>query len=244
MRVPVWLGPEDPFPPMELWCGWEVAYGGDLSVERLLTAYRQGIFPWYDEGEPIRWCSPDPRAVLPPHLLHIPRRLWREWSKHELVITADMAFEAVVEQCATVFRRDQVGTWITAEMKEAYAQLHKEGYAHSVECWLGSELVGGLYGVQLGPLFVGESMFHRRTNASKIAFLALCGHSLLHQIQLIDCQVFTEHLAQFGVFPVPRRNYLAWLRTKLPESLPRMRWSIDIHQVDEVLSQLIARKRG
>jgi len=244
MRSEVWLQPDDPFPAEKYWQGWVVAYGGDLSPIRLLDAYRKGIFPWYSEGEPIRWCSPDPRAVLPTHLLHIPQRLWREWKRSPFSITADTSFREVIQTCATTPRKGEDGTWITSDIQENYIRLHELGYAHSIECWKDKLLVGGLYGIQLGPLFVGESMFYHVSNASKIAFLALCGFSLLSEIKLIDCQVFSEHLEQFGVFPVPRKKYLSWLKVNIPEHLPTNFWVLDIEKIHEVLSILKKQKFG
>lgn len=242
MRNVVYLKPEDPFPEEKYWQGWVVAYGGDLSPPRLIDAYRRGIFPWYSEGEPIRWCSPDPRAVLPAHLLHIPRRLWREWKKKPMHITADTSFPDVIRACAKTPRKWEEGTWITPDIEKNYIRLYELGYAHSIECWQDKTLVGGLYGIQLGPLFVGESMFHYISNASKIAFIVLCGFSLLNGIKLVDCQVFSEHLEQFGVFAVPRKKYLSWLKTNLPAHLPTERWWIDIDKVHEVICSLRKQK--
>lgn len=238
MGKPIWLKSEDPFPPERYWQGWVVAYGGDLSPSRLLEAYRQGIFPWYEEGEPIRWCSPDPRAILPTHRLHIPRRLWRVWKQKPFRITADTAFREVIHACAQTPRKDEDGTWITSDIEKNYIRLHELGHAHSIECWDGTQLVGGLYGICMDTLFVGESMFHRTTNASKIAFLGLCGFALLHNIKLIDCQVFSEHLEQFGTLLIPRHIYLNWLRANLPENLTRRQWNLDENQVHEALVDL------
>lgn len=235
---PVWLWRDEPFPPECMWYGWVVAYGGDLSPQRLLSAYKQGIFPWYEEGEPIRWCSPDPRAILPPKELHIPRRLWRDWKKQDFSITADLAFPDVIKMCAKVPRAREEGTWITKDMEKAYVDIHNLGYAHSIEVWRNGKLVGGLYGVHLGPIFVGESMFHIEPNTSKLAFLALCGHALVNDIKIIDCQVMSEHLEQFGVYPVSRKKYLAWLRKNLPSEIPSKRWCLDIDKINSALSEL------
>ncbi len=236
--IPVWLWGDEPFPPEWMWEGWVVAYGGDLSPQRLLDAYKKGIFPWYDEGEPIRWCSPDPRAILSPRKLHIPRRLWREWKKFDFTLTADKAFVNVITLCAEVPRRYETGTWITRDMREAYITLHFLGYAHSIEVWRGDNLVGGLYGVGLGPIFVGESMFHLQPNTSKLAFLALCGYAMVNGIKIIDCQVVSEHLEQFGVYPVSRKKYLAWLKTKLPKKIPTGKWQLDMEKVHQALLKL------
>ncbi len=238
MRKSVWLKPEDPFPPEKYWEGWVVAYGGDLSPSRILDAYRQGIFPWYEEGEPIRWCSPDPRAVLFINRLHIPRRLWRVWKQELFRITADTAFREVIYACAQTPRNGEDGTWITSDIEKNYIRLHDLGYAHSIECWIDNQLVGGLYGINLGPIFVGESMFHWETNASKIALLGLCGFAMLHNIKVIDCQVFSEHLEQFGTFLIQRHIYLNWLKTNLPENLPQGKWELDIDKIHESLVNL------
>ncbi len=238
MKNVVWLKSDDPFPEEKYWQGWVVAYGGNISPSRLIDAYHKGIFPWYSEGEPIRWCSPDPRAVLPTHSLHIPQRLWREWKNKSFRITADTSFKEVVRACATTPRKHEDGTWITTEIQENYIQLHELGYAHSIECWKEKTLVGGLYGVHLGPLFVGESMFHHVSNASKIAFIALCGFSLMKGIKLIDCQVFSEHLERFGVFAVPRKKYLNWLKTNIPDNLPTEKWQLDTDKIYEKIHLL------
>ncbi|HOV32761.1 MAG TPA: leucyl/phenylalanyl-tRNA--protein transferase [Candidatus Hydrogenedens sp.] len=231
MQKPVWLKPEDSFPPEKYWQGWITAYGGDLSPSRLLEAYRLGIFPWYEEGEPIRWCSPDPRAVLPTHILHIPRRLWRVWKQKPFQITADTAFREVIHACAITPRNGEDGTWITSDIEKNYIRLHELGHAHSIECWDDNQLVGGLYGIHLGPIFVGESMFHWETNASKIAFLGLCGFAMLHNIKIIDCQIFSEYLEQFGTIPIRRQIYLNWLKENLPEGLPQEHWKLDVDEI-------------
>ncbi|MCX8063573.1 MAG: leucyl/phenylalanyl-tRNA--protein transferase [Candidatus Hydrogenedentes bacterium] len=236
--LPLWIWGDEPFPPEWMWQGWVVAYGGDLSPKRLLTAYREGIFPWYSEDEPIRWCSPDPRAILPPQKLHIPRRLWREWKKRSFNITADTVFTDVIWMCSKVPRPHEKGTWITKDMIKAYIEFYELGYAHSVEVWQNGNLVGGLYGVYLGPIFVGESMFHTEPNTSKLAFLALCGYALLNNIKIIDCQVISEHLSQFGVYPISRKKYLAWLRTKLPKEIPTHRWELDIDKIHSALLEI------
>ena len=184
-----------------------LAAGGDLRPERLLAAYRRGIFPWYEQGQPILWWSPDPRAVLYPHELRVSRSLRRTLARGELRTTFDTAFEAVVASCAAP-RPDAVGTWITPEMAAAYTELHRLGWAHSVETRRGDELVGGLYGVAIGRVFFGESMFSRVTDASKIALVALVARLRERGFALIDCQVASAHLASLGAVEMPRRQFL------------------------------------
>jgi len=189
-----------------------LAVGGDLRPERLILAYSLGIFPWYSEGDPILWHSPDPRMVLLADELRIPRSLRRVERQRPYRLTIDTAFSAVVAACARVPRPGQDGTWITREMQSAYAELHRRGVAHAAEAWDGDELVGGLYGVSLGSAFFGESMFAREPDASKLAFVALVRHLRRLDIRLIDCQVYTGHLARFGAREWPRREFLAALR--------------------------------
>ncbi len=183
-----------------------VAVGGDLSVERLLLAYGSGIFPWYEEGVPPLWWSPDPRAVLELERLHVPRRLLaRLRQRSAFALTWNRAFRTVMARCAEG-RND--GTWILPEMIEAYCALHARGHAHSLEVWAGAELIGGLYGVQVGALFAAESMFHRRTDASKIALVACVRSLFAAGIEMFDVQMLTPHLARFGAVEWPRRRYL------------------------------------
>jgi leucyl/phenylalanyl-tRNA--protein transferase len=188
-----------------------LAVGGDLSVERLLLAYRSGIFPWYSEGEPILWWSPDPRLVLYPDELRISRSLRKVIKKKLFHITFDRAFESVIHGCAVAKRSYGEGTWITDEMKAAYIQLHRQGYAHSVEAWRKNELVGGLYGVAMGRAFFGESMFSRVSNASKVAFVSLVEILREKHFTLIDCQVRTDHLVRFGAREISRKAFLEQL---------------------------------
>lgn len=166
-----------------------LAVGGDLSIERILHAYAHGIFPWYSDGQPVLWWSPDPRMVLMPSEFNCSKRLERELRNPAWTVTADTHFEQVVDRCARVARPDQDGTWITNEMREAYGALHRAGYAHSIETWKDGALTGGLYGISLGGCFFGESMFSLAPNASKIALAALVNHLLDHGFTLIDCQV-------------------------------------------------------
>lgn len=183
-----------------------LAAAGDLSVSRLLKAYRQAIFPWYDESQPILWWSPNPRTVLKPGQAHISRSLAKHMRKHPLTISFNQAFEQVITECAVPRSTDE-GTWITPEMKAAYITLHKEGHAHSIECWQNDVLVGGLYGVAIGKVFFGESMFSRVTNASKVCFVKLSEH--LHQwgFELMDCQVESAHLTTMGAHQINRDSF-------------------------------------
>lgn len=187
-----------------------LAVGGCLSQTRLLNAYRHGIFPWYNPGEPILWWSPDPRLVLFPDKLVISRSLAKTLRKNIFTITFDQAFNEVIAACADP-RKDMAGTWITTEINAAYNQLHQAGFAHSVEAWLGDELVGGLYGVALGQVFFGESMFHTRTDASKAAFATLVQRLKSWGYSLIDCQVHTKHLASFGAEEIDRSYFTTLL---------------------------------
>ena len=220
------LGPTLVFPDPEL-AGPEglLAYGGDLRPERLLLAYAHGIFPWYTEGEPILWWSPDPRAVLPVDALHVGRTLRRSLRRRPYRITADRCFADVVAACARVPRRGQRGTWITAAMQRAYTRLHALGHAHSVEVWQEDTLVGGLYGVLVGRCFSGESMFSLRSDASKIALVHLVRHLARIGVPLVDCQVPTAHLASMGARCVPRRQFLAWLAAGMQDPIPPGRWT-------------------
>jgi leucyl/phenylalanyl-tRNA--protein transferase len=204
-----------------------LAVGGDLRPERLLLAYSLGIFPWYGEGEPILWHSPDPRMVLLVDEIRVPRSLRRTARQRPFRLSLDTAFARVVEACARVSRPGQVGTWITEAMREAYVQLHHRGFAHSAEAWLGDELAGGLYGVSLGGAFFGESMFAQVADASKVAFVALVEQLRRWRIGLVDCQVYTGHLARFGAREWPRRQFLQALREALRHPTRRGPWRFD-----------------
>jgi leucyl/phenylalanyl-tRNA---protein transferase len=212
------------FPPVQNAApGGLLAVGGDLSPERLLAAYREGIFPWYSDGDPILWWSPDPRFVLLPDELRISRSM-RQFLKKGLVrITFDRAFRRVISACRRP-RPGQGGTWITPEMREAYCLLHDLGYAHSVEVWQGDVLAGGLYGISLGHAFFGESMFSAAANASKSALITLVSHLKERGFELIDCQVETAHLAGLGARPIPRRDFRALLRQSLLHETLRGNW--------------------
>ena len=204
-----WLGDDDDFPPVERARrrpNGLLAAGGDLSPQRLIAAYRRGIFPWYSEGEPILWWSPDPRVVLFPAELRIGRTLGKTLRKRHYQVTADRAFERVLEGCAQP-RPDQIGTWITADMHRAYSRLYALGHAHSVESWRDGQLVGGLYGVALGRVFFGESMFSRASDASKVAFVHLVRQLVGWGFGLIDCQMRTPLLASFGARDIPRAQF-------------------------------------
>jgi leucyl/phenylalanyl-tRNA---protein transferase len=212
-----WLQPGDPadrFPPAETALQDPpglLAMGGDLSMPRLLAGYARGIFPWFSEGQPILWWSPDPRAVLGPAELKISRSLAKRLRAGEYQTHTDRDFTATIAACAAP-RANSADTWITAEMRAAYQALHHAGYAHSVETWCDGELVGGLYGVHLGGVFFGESMFSRRTDASKVALVRLVAECGRRSVAMIDCQMATRHLASLGVRTLPRRRFLALLR--------------------------------
>ncbi len=194
-----------------------LAVGGDLSVERLLLAYRSGIFPWYAEGEPILWWSPDPRLVLYPEELRVSKSLRKVIRKGLFKITVDRDFEAVIQACAEVKRSYGEGTWITDEMKTAYCEFHRQGHAHSVEAWQNDTLVGGLYGISVGRAFFGESMFSRVSNASKVALATFVESLQRLNFELIDCQVKTDHLIRFGAREVARNVFLAQLEKAIAE---------------------------
>jgi len=214
------------FPPVEEAENGLLAVGGDLSPGRLLLAYASGIFPWYDEEQPILWHSPDPRMVLLPAELRVPRSLRKRVRQRPFGITLDRAFERVLDGCAGVPRPGQDGTWITSEMREAYAELHRLGFAHSAEAWRDGELVGGLYGVSLGAAFFGESMFALEPDASKIAFVTLVEALREWEFQLLDSQVYTDHLARFGAVEWPRERYLAALERALDRPTRQGRWRL------------------
>lgn len=190
-----------------------LAIGGDLSPERLLRAYREGIFPWFGEDDPYLWWSPDPRFVLFPEDLKVSKSMRSYFNRNKFEVTFDHCFHQVIEGCKGTFRSGQVGgTWITSEMLEAYQKLHVAGFAHSVEVWEGSTLVGGLYGIALGRMFFGESMFARVSNASKFGFITLIRTLQMRNYQLIDCQQDTPHLASLGARPIPRLAFLEMLK--------------------------------
>lgn len=186
-----------------------LAVGGDLSVERLILAYRNGIFPWFSEDDPILWYSPHERFVLFPNELVVSKSMRKVLRSDTFTVTLDTAFDRVIENCSAAPREGQDGTWITADMKAAYNELHRLGFAHSVEVWQGDALVGGLYGVHAGDVFCGESMFSKVSNASKTALIWLCNNT---NYKLIDCQVYTEHLESLGARMIPRTDYIVLLQ--------------------------------
>lgn len=203
-----------------------LAMGGDLTPQRLLEAYRKGIFPWFNEGEPILWWSPDPRMVLFPDELRISRSLSKELKKSDYQIRADHRFSEVMQACAAP-RKGQAGTWIHHEMIAAYTTLHEMKFAHSVEMWVDDELVGGLYGIALGQIFFGESMFSRAPNASKIAFVHLVKQVQEWGFGLIDCQVKTNHLASLGAREIPRAAFAQYLSELISESPGGEHWCFE-----------------
>ena len=209
-----WLGEEIVFPPVETALDDPpglLAAGGDLSPERLIAAYRRGIFPWYSAGDPILWWSPDPRMVLRPEDFKISRSLARTLRNAEYEVRLDGAFTDVITACATAPREGQRGTWISTEMQSAYIRLHELGYAHSVETWINGKLAGGLYGVAIGRAFFGESMFSHVRDASKISLAHFCKHLHRQNFGIIDCQMETKHLASLGAHPIPRNDFVAAL---------------------------------
>jgi leucyl/phenylalanyl-tRNA--protein transferase len=237
MRIP-WLGPDDPFPPLETALAQPnglLAAGGGLTVDRLQAAYRHGCFPWFGEGEPLLWWSPDPRMVLMPGDLHVPRSLARTIRRGRFLVRVDRAFRAVVEGCAAP-RASQGGTWITPEMADAYTDLHAAGLAHSVETWEGDVLAGGLYGVSIGKAFFGESMFARAGDASKQAFVFLVAQLQRWQFGLVDCQMQTAHLARFGARPIPRTEFKARIDGLLDAAPPVTPWQFDDDLASSILS--------
>ena len=198
--------------------------GGELDFATLLAAYRHGVFPWYSEDEPVQWWSPNPRFVLPPGDLRVTDSLRKTMRKPGWAVTLDQAFERVMRACAAVPRHGQDGTWITEEMIAAYVELHRRGHAHSVEVSWQGELVGGLYGVAIGRIFHGESMFHTRSDASKVGFAALVGRLRTAGFQLIDCQMPTAHLASLGAAPIRRAEFLATLARERDQAPAAHAW--------------------
>lgn len=218
---PIFPDPEDADPDGLL------AVGGDLSPQRLLTAYSNGIFPWYAEDSPILWWSTNPRLVIVPDEFHVPRSLRRTLNKGAFSFTMDTQFEAVIRACACCPRPEQDGTWIVDEMVDAYIALHEVGYAHSVETWQDGELVGGLYGVSLGSVFFGESMFYRVPDASKAAFVVFVEQVKQWGFSLIDCQQTTDHLLRFGARELQRFRFLAMLREGMETPTREGLWQLE-----------------
>ncbi|MFC1516356.1 leucyl/phenylalanyl-tRNA--protein transferase [Thermodesulfobacteriota bacterium] len=202
-----------------------LAVGGDLSQERLLLAYRLGIFPWFSDGEPILWWSPDPRLVLFPDEFRVSKTLRKIIKKKMFEITMDTAFEAVIHRCRQIRLQNNEGTWITDDMIHAYCKLHDSGFAHSVECWHKGKVAGGLYGVSLGRCFFGESMFTEKSNASNVALVHLLKHLNKNAFDMIDCQVKTSHLIRFGAREIPREHFLEQLQKSLQVPTLRGKWT-------------------
>lgn len=193
-----------------------LAAGGDLSTERLLLAYRSGIFPWFSEEDPILWWSPDPRCVLFPEALKISKSMQQVIKKGDFEFRTNTAFTSVIGHCRATPRRDQNGTWITDQIIHAYTHLHRLGYAHSAETWYNGQLVGGLYGIRLGKVFFGESMFSSASNASKFAFIQYVQQLKAEGVQLVDCQVYTQHLESLGATMIPREQFIELLQQFIP----------------------------
>ena len=224
-----WLRANDPFPPVSqalVEPNGLLAAGGDLSLARLTQAYRHGIFPWYSAGQPLLWWSPDPRMVLVPSEFRITRSLRKRLRRRDYEIRVDTCFEHVMAACAAP-RRGQAGTWITTEMVGAYAALHRCGMAHSVETWIDGELAGGLYGVALGAMFFGESMFTRATDASKLALAHLTRQLERWNFGMIDCQMATEHLASLGARSIPRTDFMRKLEELVNYPRSMAPWCFD-----------------
>lgn len=234
-----WLSPTDPpdsFPHIDFALREPdglLAAGGDLSTERLLVAYRSGIFPWYEEGQPILWWSPDPRCVLRPSEFHISRRLRQYVSHSTLSLTFNRAFEEVIEACAGR-RKSQQGTWITADVMSAYRQLHADGWAHSAEVWDGEKLVGGIYGLSIGRVFFGESMFSRQDNVSKFAMLGLCSILAKNDFELLDCQVLSQHLLSLGARLITRAEFSEILRGSCATDEQFANWPAKVVKISEL----------
>jgi leucyl/phenylalanyl-tRNA--protein transferase len=204
------------FPPVETATPEGIiAIGGDLSMERLLLAYRNGIFPWYSEGEPIVWWSPDPRFVLFPEKIRVTKSMQSVLNNGSFRFTINRAFTKVLQNCKTIHRKEQEGTWITPAIEHAYTQLHEQGYAHSAEAWQNGELVGGLYGIRIGNVFFGESMFSKQSNASKFAFIHYVRQLQKENVMLIDCQVYTAHLESLGAGMISRNKFMGLLAGNL-----------------------------
>jgi len=229
------LGPTDPFPPIERAMDEPnglLAAGGGLSRQRLLDAYSRGIFPWFSEGDPVLWWCPDPRMVLPTDAVHVSQSLKRRLRRADYNVTFDCAFEEVLHACAAP-RRHEHGTWLVPSMRRAYQHLYEQGTAHSLEVWMEGELAGGLYGVALGRMFFGESMFSHRTDGSKIALVVLAAQLSKWGFPMIDCQMQTTHLATMGAREIPRRTFVANLTELVAKPPVEDPWAVD----DEVMAR-------
>lgn len=235
-----WLSAEDPvhsFPDVENALREPdglLAAGGDLHVERLLYAYTRGIFPWYEDGQPILWWSPDPRCVMRPDEFRVSRRLRQYLRRSTFTLSCNRAFADVIRACAGA-RPAQQGTWITADMMAAFEQLHAEGWAHSVEIWDESELVGGIYGLSIGRVFFGESMFSKRDNASKFAMFFLCQILSRNDFTLLDCQVLSQHLMTLGAGSMPRTEFSELLRTSCATPAKFTAWPSKVRIISDLL---------
>ena len=224
-----WLGREWDFPPVSTALTEPdglLAAGGDLSVPRLLAGYSQGIFPWFSPGDPILWWSPSQRMVLQPEGLKVSRSLAKTLRNKPYRLSIDRAFTEVIHACAAP-RDGHAGTWITPQMIAAYTELHRQGHAHSFEVWMDGELAGGLYGVVLGSVFFGESMFHNRTDASKIAFVCMARHLFAQGVGLIDCQMPTSHLFSLGAGRMDRMTFVSRVQALQHRLLPLSVWNVD-----------------
>jgi leucyl/phenylalanyl-tRNA--protein transferase len=224
-----WLKETDRFPPVERALkdpNGLLAAGGDLSLPRLIQAYENGIFPWYSDDQPLLWWSPDPRMVLFPSELRIPRSLKKRMARRDYTVRADTAFESVIRACSAP-RTGQEGTWITGDMAEAYSALARAGHAHSIETWIDGKLAGGLYGVALGRMFYGESMFTRVPDASKIALAHLVRQLERWEFGMIDCQMKTAHLARFGAREIPRADFIRKLSNLVNYPGTTRNWRLD-----------------
>jgi leucyl/phenylalanyl-tRNA--protein transferase len=222
------LGPTEPFPSVDRALDEPnglLAAGGGLSIPRLIEAYSRGVFPWFSEGDPVLWWCPDPRMVLPTNAVHVSRSLRRRLRRQDYAVTFDRAFSDVLRACAAP-RRHEVGTWLLPPMIRAYERLHGAGAAHSIEIWMNGELAGGLYGVSLGRMFFGESMFTRQTDASKMAIVLLAAQLARWKVPLIDCQMRTEHLATLGAVEIPRRDFVRTVE-QLIMMPPISTWQLD-----------------
>jgi leucyl/phenylalanyl-tRNA--protein transferase len=227
--VPVYRLVEEPVfpPPWHAEPNGLLALGGDLTVDRLLAAYQRGIFPWYSQGEPVLWFSPDPRMVLVTHELRLPRGVRRTLRAAPYEVRFDTAFPRVVAACASVARPGQHGTWITPELQRAYHGLHEMGLAHSAEAWADGELVGGVYGVCLGGYFSAESMFRTRSGASLLSLVTLVRQLAEWGIALFDCQIYSRHTERLGARPWPRRQFLVELHRALQLPTRNGRWTLE-----------------
>lgn len=221
-----------------------LAVGGDLHPHRLVLAYTMGIFPWYSEGQPILWHSPNPRFVLYPRELHLGRSLRKTLKKAPYTLRLDTRFADVIEACGQAPRHGQRGTWITREMRSSYVELHRQGLAHSVEAYEGDTLVGGLYGVALGSVFFGESMFARAPDASKIAFVTLVAQLVRWKFTLVDSQVYTDHLDRFGAREIPRDSYIQQLKVGLDNPTRRGVWAFETHLDPSRVLDTLTREAG